>query len=65
MLVNKSSYTIKEARVFAKSKGLSLKCKILLHNHDLYYCFGNIPHENVPYALSYSDDNKIIFLSNV
>ena len=33
MLVNKSVFSMKEARVFAKAKGLKLKCKILLHNY--------------------------------
>ena len=65
MLVNKSVYSMKDARVFAKAKGFKLKCKILLHNYDLYYCFGDEPRENVPYTLTYYNDNKIIFLSDI
>lgn len=56
---------MKEARVFAKAKGLKLKCKILLHNYDMYYCFGDEPAENVPYTLTYYNNNTIIFLSDV
>ena len=64
MLVNKSTYSMKEARVFARAKGLKLKCKLLLHNYVLYYCFGDEPSENVSYTLTYYNDGNIIFLSD-
>ena len=63
LLVNQLDYNIKQARVIAKSKGYGLKCKIMIHQNEHYYCFGVTPIENIAYNIHFEDDGKIIFLS--
>ena len=62
LLILKDNYTLKDARMIAKDNMISTKCRTVLWGLDLYYCFGEIPSEDIEYEMNLTDDLSIIFL---
>ncbi len=63
LLISKEEYTLKEARKIANQFMVSGKCRTVLWDINLFYCFGPIPTEDVVYDVAYTKDKKLFYIS--